>query len=118
MCEVDPKQEKLNKAVERDVRAAGGHNYIQARYGKEVCRAVLTCDSDKFDFLLPDVNSSEDKAWTVALKLSMAFLRRYKMDTTLTTIRMEQPAVPRHSGFSKASDVDATFARLLKTRKQ
>ena len=114
---MDAKQSRLNEAVERDVKAAGGHNFIQACYLKGLCRAVITCDTDKFDEIQPDVNESTDRAWIAATKLVMAFLRRYKMDTTLATLKMEHPGAPRSLGFARANDVDKAFEDLLGRRK-
>ena len=111
------KQDALNHEVALAVKEVGGPNFIQASYMKQVCKLVLSSDSEKLDRLQPDVASFDKESWMTALKLAVAFLRRYKMDATISTIKLENPETPKSTGFSRASEVDGEFERLLNRKK-
>lgn len=114
----DVKQDALNREVSLVVKEVGGPNFIQASYIKEVCKQVLSSDSEKFDRLQRDVVEFDKESWMRALKLSLAFLRRYKMDATVSTIKHENPGTPKSTGYSRASEVDSEFEKLLENRKK
>ena len=110
----DAKQDKLNEDVRDAITKAGGQNYIQASYMRELCKAVLRSESETLDALQPDVIDSKEETWVKALKLSMAFLRRYKMDLTIATMRYEYRGCPR---FRDHVDVDKDFDSLIASTK-
>ena len=113
----DLKQENLNDKVAEVVNQAGGPNYIQASYMKEICKLVVASTNEKLDRVQPDVASFEKESWDKAFKLCLAFLRRFRMDATISTIKQENPGTTKSTGYSRASEVDNEFQRLLNRKK-
>jgi hypothetical protein len=59
------------------------------------------------------IRIGDSKAWVDALRLAIAFLKRYKMTDTVATLRMEAPNAPKQTGYGRASEVDAAFGDVL-----
>lgn len=110
----DKKQSRLDNLSLEAVENAGGSNFIQASYFRYLCIATIGNQNEKLQSLQPNISIQRDSAaWEQALKLCLAFLRRRKMDQTLSAIRHEYSECPKTTGFSRASEIDIKFNQLL-----
>jgi hypothetical protein len=94
------------------VTAAGGTNFVQSEWVKQVAGVVQADESGTFLSIRSNVQIGEAQVWQQALRLAMAFLKRYKMSQTLATVKIEYPECPKSTGFSRASEVEAAFRNL------
>lgn len=102
----------LDRKVDRDIQKAGGNNVIQAKYIREIGKQINLSTDRKVDRLKSAPYVHDDEAWQKAFNLCVAYLRRYKMDTTLSTIKDEGISVPKETGYQRASDVNNQFRRF------
>ena len=110
----DKKQDRIDDLTLREVENVGSSNYIQASYFRYLCVATIGNSNPKLECLQPNLSINKDNpAWEQALKLCLAFLRRRKMDQTLSAIRHEYSDCPKTTGYSHAADVDIKMDQLL-----
>ena len=107
------KQERLDEGTVKAVTKAGGTNFIQSEYIKEVAKVAIKSESATLTAVKPHVKVHSTKAWNQALLLAVAFLKRYKMNQTIETLRTEYPETPKSTGYSRASEVEGSFNDLL-----
>ena len=87
--------------------------FRSARYIYEISKFAVHNDSSFMLPLQPRIRDMSNECWIKTLCYCLAYLRRYKMDLTLQTIKIECPKLPKSTGFSRTSDLDK-FWRLLK----
>lgn len=107
------RQEQLDDATMKAVAKAGADNYIQAKYIREV---GVVANESKSKTLAPYRTIPkvlENKAFTEAMMLVVAYLKRYKMNQTIEAMRTEYEKTPKTTGYSRASEVHAAFDDLL-----
>lgn len=110
----DKKQDLIDDLTLQEVERVGSSNYIQASYFRYLCVATIGNQNPKLESLQPNISINQDSpAWNQALKLCLAFLRRRKMDQTLSAIRHEYLDCPKSTGYSHASEVDIKMDQLL-----
>lgn len=126
----DPKQNRLDLEAAEVIRAAGGFNYIQTQYQLEIAKVINGAhnESDNNDEenaselqinpilqnLLPQISIIEgNEAWKKAFCLVVAFIKRYKMNSTLATMKVEYENVPKTTGYARSKEVDASFKSIL-----
>lgn len=110
----DKKQDRIDDLTLRDVENVGSSNFIQASYFRYLCVATIGNSNPKLESLQPKLSIDKGSpAWEQALKLCLAFLRRRKMDQTLSAIRHEYSDCPKTTGYSHAADVDIKMEQLL-----
>ena len=107
------KQERLDEETVKAVTKAGGTNFIQSEYIKEVAKVAMGSDSPTLTSIHPNVRINETKGWKQALLLAVAFLKRHKMNQTIETMRTEWAETPKSTGYARASEVENTFSDLL-----
>jgi hypothetical protein len=95
------------------VAAAGGVNHVQGGYYRHVAEFVMTEPAEFLESIKPVIRIGDSKAWVDALRLAIAFLKRYKMADTVATLRVEAPNAPKQTGYGRASEVDSAFGGLL-----
>jgi hypothetical protein len=106
-------QGRLDEQTGRAVRVSGGSNFLQAEYTKEVALVAMENRRGLIEYLYPEANIMNSEAWTKAFMLAVGFLRRYKMNQTIATIRAEFRDTPRSSVYSRGSEIDQVFKGLL-----
>jgi hypothetical protein len=94
---------------------AGAVNYVQSGYAKQVAELVMSDPSDACLPVRPVIRIGESTAWTDALRLAIAFLKRHKITQAISTIRTECPEAPKATGYARTAEVDAAFSRILET---
>lgn len=127
----DPKQDRLDLKAAEVIRDAGGFNYIQTQYQLEIAKIInganIENDENNDDEnaseinihpilqnLLPQISIVEgNEAWKKAFCLVVAFIKRYKMSSTLATMKIEYDQVPKTTGYAKSKEVDASFKSIL-----
>ncbi|EAY17675.1 hypothetical protein TVAG_169870 [Trichomonas vaginalis G3] len=102
----------LDRKVDRDIKNAGGNNVIQAKYIREIGKQINNATDAKIDRLKSAPFVHDEEAWQKAFNLVVAYLRRYKMDITLSAIKDEGITVPKETGYQRASDVNGQFRRF------
>lgn len=107
------KQERLDQEVVKAVERAGGTNFVQSEYIKEVAKVAIESESPTLTSVRPNVRIFNTEAWNKSLLIVLAFLKRYKMNQTVETVRLEYPMTPKSTGFSRASELEAAFSDLL-----
>lgn len=107
------RQEQLDEATMRAVTEAGGGNYIQAKYIREVGNVAVESQSKILAPYRTVPKVLENKAFTEALMLVVAYLKRYKMNQTIEAMRTEYQKTPKTTGYSRASEVHQAFDDLL-----
>ncbi|OHT16598.1 hypothetical protein TRFO_41709 [Tritrichomonas foetus] len=113
----DIKQDKLDEETTRIIIKCGGGNNAQARYFQELSSHVVGNENEAFESLQPDMKITNAKAWRQAVCLVNAYLKRYRMELTLQTIKTEYVQNPKSTGYKSASVVDSTMKNLLKLSK-
>lgn len=113
MSQEEAKQEKLNQDTAEAVEKAGGINYLYAEYIHKVLTHVTNSDETVVERLQPNVRvNMEDEAWRQAVCLTLAYLKRHKMEESIQTMRTEFPDTPAKSGFAKKSDLEGFFEEI------
>ena len=96
------------------VTKAGGGNYVQAKYIREVGNVAIESQSKTLAAYRTVPKVLENKAFTEAMMLVVAYLKRYKMNQTIEAMRAEYQKTPKTTGYSRASEVHGAFDSLLK----
>lgn len=126
----DPKQNRLDLEAAEVIRAAGGFNYLQTQYHLEIAKIINSMKKENenneeesasenqinpiLENLLPQISIVEgNEAWKKALCLVVAFVKRYKMSSTLATMKIEYEQTPKTTGYAKSKEVDASFKSIL-----
>ncbi|KAK8833963.1 hypothetical protein M9Y10_011637 [Tritrichomonas musculus] len=125
----DPKQNRLDSKAAEVIRAVGGFNYIQTQYQLELAKVINgienetdgnTDEANEYHInpilqnLLPQISIVEgNEAWRKAFCLVVAFIKRYKMNSTLATMKIEYDKVPKTTGYARSKEVDASFKSIL-----
>lgn len=109
------KQRKLDTAVSIEYQEKGCPNIIQSRFLKEIAKLVHNENDPKLYSLMSYPKQRDTLAWNKALCYCVAFLRRYKMEETLKTIRAEGGSIPKDTGFYKSSELEKFYKRLIIT---
>ena len=113
--ELNESQSSLNTQTLEVYYTKGGSNDAQARYLSGIAQAVLLDDREIFTPLKPRIIDHDEQQWVKSICFCIAYLRKYKMDKTLQTIKAECQNLPKSTGFSKASELAAFWQKLLKT---
>jgi hypothetical protein len=108
-------QEKLNTETMETYYAKGGANDTQARYIAGIAQAVLVDGRDIFTPLKPRIVDHDEQQWVKSICYCIAYLRKYKMEKTLQTIKAECQNLPKSTGFSRTSELGIFWQKLLKT---
>ena len=110
------KEEKneLDRKVDEMCREHGLTFNLHARYVREIAKQVNLSDDPALDRVSSAVEIPDDPSWQKAFNLCIAFLRRYRMDYTVLSIKDEGAIVPRETGYNKASDVTKQFREFEK----
>lgn len=107
----ESKQERLNQDTAKAVEASGGINYLYAEYIRKVANRVVASEDTIVDRLQPNVHVNiREEAWRQAICVTLAYLKRFKMEESIATMRSEFPETPVKSGYSKRSDLEAFFS--------
>ena len=105
-------QHKLDTAVIIQYQEKGCPNIVQSRFLKEIAKLVHKDNNPRLFSLMSYPKQRDTLAWNKALNFCVAFLRRYKMEETLKTIRAEGGNIPKETGFAKSSDLERFYKRL------
>ena len=115
-------QEQINKQEELDRQTAyvieknGGHNILYAEYLRLTADLAADSEATVFDHLQPEITyTKKDAAFMNALKYCMAYLKSYKMNETLETMKIEFPDLPKKTGYSRRSELENSWSNLLNT---
>jgi hypothetical protein len=92
---------------------AGAANNLRSKFLKEVSKSVI--GDFRFLTIQPNVKHMDSVAWSRCLCFVVAYLRRYKMDNTLQTMKAECPILPKNTGFQRASDLELFLRTIKKT---
>ena len=111
--EKDPKQHRLDLAAAKVIEECGGINYIQSQYMLQLSQEVVGSENPHFSNLQPHVEIPEQEAWEKALCLAVAYIKRYKMGSTLQAMKNEYENVPKSTGYARASEVENAFKSIL-----
>ena len=107
----EAKQEKLNEETAAAVLNSGGVNFLYAEYIHKVLQHVVNSDDTVVERLQPNVRVDlTQEAWRQALCVVLAYLKRFKMDESIQTMRTEFPETPAKSGFAKKADLELFFS--------
>lgn len=111
-----PEQEKaLERELIESYKEKGGLNDIQSRYIYEIAKAITGSKNNVFASLQPHVKRMDNVIWEKCLCFCFAYLRRYKMDKTIQTMKLECSELPKSTGFGKVSELDIFWLKLMKT---
>ncbi|OHS96527.1 hypothetical protein TRFO_09916 [Tritrichomonas foetus] len=112
--ENDVKQHRLDQEAAKVIEECGGINYIQSQYMLELTKEVVGNEKPVLANLQPVITiPEENEAWSKALCLAVAYIKRYKMTSTLSSMKAEYDQVPHKTGYSRASEVEASFKSVL-----
>lgn len=107
------RQEQLDDATMKAVTKAGAGNYIQAKYIREVGNVAAESKSTTLSVYRTTPKVLKNKAFSEALLLVVAYLKRYKMNQTIEAIRTEYMETPKTTGYARASEVQSAMDDLL-----
>ena len=112
--ELDQLQERLNTDTMEHYYSIGGANDAQARYIHGIAQAVMMDDRNIFTPLKPRIVDHEEEQWVKSMCFCIAYLRKYRMEQTIQTIKAECQKLPKSTGFGKASELEMFWRKLLK----
>lgn len=100
----------MNSEITKVMQRNGANSVLHARYIRELGKSLCSSKDPVTLKYKPKLKIiDKDKAWDKALCLVVSYLRRYKMDSTLSSMRDEGATIPKDTGFQKASDVNNAF---------
>ena len=109
----EAKQEKLNEDTAAAVQNSGGVNFLYAEYIHKVLQHVVNSDDTVVERFQPNVRvDMQQEAWRQAICVVLAYLKRFKMDESIQTMRTEFPDTPSKSGFAKKADLEMFFTDI------
>ena len=113
MSAEEAKQLKLNEDTEEAVKSSGGVNFLYAEYIHKILERVVNSDDTVVDRLQPNVRVNiREEAWRQAICVTLAYLKRFKMEESIATMRTEFPETPAKSGFAKKADLELFFSDI------
>lgn len=108
-------QMQLNQAVLAAFQNKGAANHTRAVFAKDLAKISIDPENSKLIPIQPRVKSMDSVAWSRCLCFVVAYLRRYKMEQTLKTMKVECPILPKNTGFQRASDLETFFGTIKNT---
>lgn len=110
---MNSKPKNLDRETKLAIVKCGGKNNCQARYFQELSSYVVKSEISAFEYLQPDLKIKNSRAWGQALNLVNAYLKRYKMELTLKTMKKEFANNPKTTSYKNTSIIDSTFNNLI-----
>ena len=107
------KQLRLDEEASEAVMKAGGRNFIQARYLCETAAELRNYRSKIIEPLRKHPKVGKNEPWKRAVCVCVAFLKKYRLEMTLKTVRTEFPEVSNATGFHKAEELQREFDELF-----
>ena len=112
----DKKQFELDQKTAAVIEQNGGVNFLYAEYLRKFAEIAVGSNDPILSRFQPDIKvDMEDPAWELGLRVTLAFLKRYKMSETTSTMKVEFPETPEKSGFAKRSQLDSFFEQIAQT---
>ena len=112
----DVKQAQIDAQTAEVVERNGGRNFLNANYIHLFAEKAIGANDAILARLQPDVQiDMEDPAWKQATCVALAFIKRYHLDETKETMKLEFPeekGLPSKTGFSKSKELDAFFEKI------
>lgn len=106
----DLKQQRLEEESQIAIEKAGGHNFLQAEFYRKFAERAIGNDEPILSRVQPDINiNMNNEAWRQAVCVTLAYLKRFKMEESIATLRTEFKDTPNKSGFSKKADLEEFF---------
>ena len=114
----DVKQAEIDARTAEVVTEHGGANFLNANYIHLFAQSAIGANDAILARLQPDVQvDMEDPAWRQAMCVALAFIKRYKLEETKETMKLEFPeekGLPTKTGFSKSKDLEAFFDKIAR----
>ena len=114
----DVKQAEIDAKTAQIVTENGGANFLNANYIHLFAESAIGAQDAILARLQPDVQvDMEDPAWRQAMCVALAFIKRYKLEETKETMKLEFPeekGLPTKTGFSKSKDLEAFFDKIAR----
>jgi len=112
----DRKQRELDQKTAEVIESNGGINFLYAEYLRKFAEVAVGGQEPILSRLQPDIKiNMDDPSWELGLRATLAFLKRYKMNETTATMRIEFPETPEKTGFAKRSNLDSFFDQIAET---
>lgn len=112
----DVKQAEIDAKTAAIIAENGGLNYLNANYIHNFAKSAIGANDAILARLQPDIDvDMNDPAWRQAICVALAFIKRYHLDETLDTMRLEFPeekGLPHKTGFTKSKDIEAFFDKI------
>ena len=112
----DAKQAEIDAKTAELVQQQGGVNFLNANYIHLFAQSAIGANDAILSRLQPDIQvDMEDPAWRQAMCVALAFIKRYKLEETKETMKLEFPeekGLPTKTGFSKSKDLEAFFDKI------
>ena len=106
-------QEYILEITRSVLENSGIKNHFQAHYLQE-CSSIVKTDSS--GILLPltaNINILDSTQWQLAIMATIAFLRRNKMEFTLSAMKNEWKVLINETGFKRGKELDAFFEQII-----
>ena len=113
--EKDLQQNELNNDTYDLFLEKGCENNLNSKFLYEISKIAINNNNSKLISIQPNIKKMDKKVWNQSLCFIISYLRRYKMEKTLQTIKLEYPQIPKSTGFVRASDIDNFFHSIKKT---
>ncbi|EAY07486.1 hypothetical protein TVAG_499740 [Trichomonas vaginalis G3] len=112
----DVKQAEIDAKTTAIIAENGGINYLNANYIHNFAKSAIGANDAILARLQPDIDvDMNDPAWRRAMCVALAFIKRYHLDETRETMKLEFPeekGLPSKTGFSKSKDIEAFFDKI------
>ena len=82
---------RLDFETSKALDKTGTINNLQAMYYSEVSKAVVSTKNPVLHFVQPKIKIQQNEQWKRSLIFVIRFLRKYKMEHTIETIKTEFP---------------------------
>jgi len=111
-------RKKLTLEVSQIMEKKGANNYINCSFVREFAKTANTVDEKLLQKYRSNLKIGEEEAWLRSLSFVIAYLKRYKMNSTLLCIKEEKAVIPKSNLFAKASDIEKYYAKLIEQSKR
>lgn len=109
----DSKQEKFEQEINEAIIECGGQNNFQAKYFQEMCSCIVGNKQSIYETLQPYIKIKKSKSWNQAMIFVSSYLKRYNMEISLKTMKIEYINSPKPTNYKNTSIIDTAFSNLI-----
>ena len=107
------KSTRIDILTSQIMEKKGCNNYLQGVYYKDVSSVVMDTNNPYFYFVKPHISIKNTLEWRLTMLFVIRYLKKYKMETTLSTISQEYPNITKSLNLRELTSSRILFDDLL-----